>query len=288
MKIQIAIFLIMLTQNTIASVTPRVPERKDFSVIQARLDKLVGFEQTKLGPVTYGTKHYPIYALVSKGPQGKRKNVLLSAGVHGDEPAGVFSLLQFLERDVARYTDRFRFFVLPCVNPSGFEADSLENHGGNNINRAFKKETPAQEAKLVMDQLAMWKETFAFTIDMHEIPAYWADEGFTEKDNPKAAYLYETQLEKGKRIGRDMLNGLPKDAEISHWPKIYGDSAVRGLVSYPEGNGNKIYAEQTTLDGFLHGRFSAHTFTSETPTGWPLEKRIRVQLSWLETALKHY
>lgn len=284
----VSLLSFMLMENAIAK--PRVPEKKDFSSIEARLERLTGMDKLIVGQVQYGAKNYPIYALVTvpKKLGDNRKDVLLSAGVHGDEPAGVFATLEFLEKHAAEYKDRFRFFVFPCVNPSGFEADQLESSGGQNINRSFKKETPSAEARLVMEQLAKWNRIFAFAMDMHEIPPYWADEGFTEKDNPHAAYLYETHVDKTKRIGRAMIDALPKGTEVSQWPKIYGDVADRGLVSYPEGNLNKVYAEATTLDGYVQGRFSPHTFTNETPTDWALEKRIRTQLSWLRTALdKH-
>ncbi len=85
-----------------------------------------------------------------------------------------------------------------------------------------------------------------------------------------------------------MIAGLPKDTGVCPWPKIYGDVAVNGVVTYPEGNLNPVYAEQTTLDGYVHGRFTAHTFTTETPIGWPLEKRVSTHLTWLRTALKKY
>jgi murein peptide amidase A len=263
-------------------------EKRNFAEIEVRIQALPNVERAFAGKVQYGWKHYPIYSLVTPEKKGQRHNVLLSAGVHGDEPAGIYAVLEFLEKKASAYEDRFRFFVFPCVNPSGFEADKLENEKGENLNRLFKKDTPAKEAKIVLDQLEKWDRKFALTIDMHEIPPYWADEGFTAKDNPRTAYLYETQKDKSKRIGRAMIEGLPKDIEVSDWPKIYGDVAVKGLVSYPEGNLNPVYAEQTTLDGYLQGKFSAHTFTFETPIGWPLEKRVRAQLSWLETALKKY
>ena len=88
--------------------------------------------------------------------------------------------------------------------------------------------------------------------------------------------------------GTTLIASLPKDFEVCKWPKIYGDVALNGVVSYPEGNLNPVYAEQTTLDGYLHGRFTPHTFTSETPLGWTEEKRVQTHLTWLRTALKKY
>lgn len=262
-------------------------EARSYAPIRARIEKVQGLEKTVLGYV--GEEKLPVYALFSPAkPNDQRLNVLLSAGVHGDEPAGVHTVLEFLETKAPAYADRFRFFVFPCVNPVGFERDTINSGENLNVNRMFKTDTPSTEAKLVKAQLEKWNVKFAFTIDMHEIPPYWADEGFTAKDNPREAYLYETHADKTKRIGRKLLDELPKEIEVCRWPKIYGDKADRGLVSYPEGNFNPVYAEQTTLDGFLQANYSPHTFTSETPIGWPLAKRVRAQTSWLLSALKHY
>ncbi len=256
---------------------------RSFEPVRKRIEALKDVENTVLGKVG----GLPVYALTTPaGPN--QKKVLLSGGVHGDEPAGVFALLEFLEKKAPAYAGKFRFYVFPCVNPTGFEKDIINGSTDLNTNRMFKKDTPSPEAKLILEQIAKWDTKFDFAMDMHEVPPYWADEGFTAKDNPLDAYLYETHADKSKRIGRKMIDGLPKDITVCQWPKIYGDTAERGLVTYPEGNQNTVYAEQTTLDGYLQGRYSPHTFTNETPIGWPLEKRVRAQLSWLETALSHY
>jgi len=60
------------------------------------------------------------------------------------------------------------------------------------------------------------------------------------------------------------------------------------VVSYPEGNQNPVYAAGTTLDGYVYGKYSQHTFTTETPIGWPLDKRVQAHLLWLRTALEKY
>ncbi len=262
---------------------------QDYRAMEARILALSNVEIVIVGKVEKEEAVYPVYALTtaaSKKNEKKQLNVLLSGGVHGDEPAGVFALLQFLEKEAPRYAKEFRFFVFPCVNPGGFATGTAENSAGKNINRSFKKDSPALEAKWVMEQLQKWDRKFVFSIDMHEIPPYWEGEGFKAKDNPHTAYLYESQRDKKMRIGPAMLAGLPKDIEVCQWPRIYGDVAVGGLVTYPEGNFNQVYAEQTTLDGYLFEKLSSHTFTAETPIDWPMEKRVRTHLSWLKTALE--
>jgi murein peptide amidase A len=256
---------------------------RDYTEVQKRLAALPNAELREIGRV--GAAKLPLFAFVvgKTGP-----NVLLSGAVHGDEPAGALALLEFFEKEASGYAGKFRFFVFPVVNPTGFVADRAEGSLGDNINRSFSKGSKTPEALFVMKQLAAWKERFAFAIDLHEIPPYWEGEGSKKEDNPHDAYLYETRAEKSGRIGRKMIDGLPKDITVCQWPVIYGDTAAKGLISYPEANRNPYYAAGTSLDAFVYDQYSAHTFTAETPTGWPVERRIRAHLSWLRTALDHY
>ncbi len=69
------------------------------------------------------------------------------------------------------------------------------------------------------------------------------------------------------------------------WPTIYDDISDRGLVSYPSGQRNVIYGQGTSFDAYLNGRYAAHSFTTETPTGWSIEDRVDTHVL-IETALE--
>ena len=102
--------------------------------------------------------------------------VTISAGVHGDEPAGVWALLS-LVRD--RLLDpRFSYRLWPCFNPTGFDAGTRTNAEGLDVNRSFGRGGGSPEAKAVLT--ANRDRIFALAIDLHE--DHEAD-GF---------YLYET------------------------------------------------------------------------------------------------
>ncbi len=104
--------------------------------------------------------------------------IVLSAGVHGDEPGGVWALLS-LVRD-GLLDPRFAYRLWPCLNPAGFDARSRTNAEGADINRSFGGggRTPEARAVITADR----DRRFALTIDLHE--DHEAD-GF---------YLYETAL----------------------------------------------------------------------------------------------
>ncbi len=104
--------------------------------------------------------------------------IVLSAAVHGDEPAGAWAL-HTLVRD-GLLDPRFAYRLWPCLNPTGFDARTRANADGVDVNRSFGGGGRSPESKAVMT--ADRDRRFALSIDLHE--DHEAD-GF---------YLYETAL----------------------------------------------------------------------------------------------
>ncbi len=102
--------------------------------------------------------------------------VSISAGIHGDEPAGVWALLS-LVRD-GLLDPRFSYRLWPCFNPTGFDAGTRVNAEGLDVNRTFGRGGNSPEAKAILT--ANRDRAFRLAIDLHE--DHEAD-GF---------YLYET------------------------------------------------------------------------------------------------
>jgi hypothetical protein len=102
--------------------------------------------------------------------------VALSAGVHGDEPAGPWALLSAVRDGLL--DPRFSYRIWPCTNPTGFAAATRENVEGNDVNRSFGRGGNTPEARAMLT--ANRDRTFALAVDLHE--DHEAD-GF---------YLYET------------------------------------------------------------------------------------------------
>jgi predicted deacylase len=65
--------------------------------------------------------------------------VLVSGGVHGDEPTGARVALEWVEHVLAHPSlrERVAFTVLPVVNPSGLANHQRKNAQGQDLNRAF-------------------------------------------------------------------------------------------------------------------------------------------------------
>ena len=241
--------------------------------------KNVNFGFEFMGFVNDELMTYPLFyvTIAAKGATNL-KDVLISGGVHGEEPAGVYTLLKFLEHDVFDFLGDYRFFIFPCINPFGFERGYRFSSGGVDVNRNFKQDTDCLEAIKVLWTLSRFDRKFVCTIDLHETDPNWTDEGFTADDNPKTFYMWETASDKSIRIGDKVIGAVKKVAPVCDWANIYGDANNGGVIWYPEGCGNPTYSQGTTLDAYLYANYTPQSFTLETPCGWAMAKRVATHI----------
>jgi hypothetical protein len=63
------------------------------------------------------------------------KRVYISAGIHGDEPAGPLAALRLLREN--NWPDYVEVRLIPCLNPVGFTLNRRENDKGIDLNRDY-------------------------------------------------------------------------------------------------------------------------------------------------------
>lgn len=235
----------------------------DYTLFENRL-KNIAHSDIRL--YTIGHMHsYAFYRLLLGKPASSKPNILLTAGVHGDEPAGVEAILQFLERDLTDILNRFHILVLPCVNPSGYANNTRENIKGEDINRAFKNEVP--ESTLVKQQLT--GRRFDIFLDMHE--DYDATGTYFYEGHCDKKWLTPSIAQQAKKIGP--LDGIVDDNDIPIAEGVLQVDpgwAERGFTSY-------VYAHHTN-----------HAIITETSSNWPMLMRVETHLLALDMILKHY
>jgi len=78
-----------------------------------------------------GERSSPCAGLAGAPPGG-----YLSAGIHGDEPAGVWALLDWAGAR-AHSLRRREWVIMPCLNPWGLMANSRWDSQGRDLNRSF-------------------------------------------------------------------------------------------------------------------------------------------------------
>ncbi len=207
---------------------------------------------------------YQIWGIRAGSPRWLR--VLLTGGVHGDEPAGVEAVLGFVEEDMAPWLEQVEFTAVPCVNPMGYVRDTRDNGDGADINRSFEK-GDVPEVELVKKVLEGCRVD-AF-VDCHED---WEAEGF---------YMYEG-LRQGSAVGPAVIAEVEKRASIDLDSGEDSEPVSRGVYEISRSWGRVGFAPYV-LDGHAS---SACIF--ETPTKWPLEKRAAVHRLGLNAALRQW
>lgn len=212
-----------------------------------------------------GTAHtYPIYQIRLASSADKPQQVLITGGVHGDEPAGVEAVLRFLARDNTELLENFSFLVIPCINPYGYVHDTRETVADIDINRAFETK---EVAEVAIVKKVLGQTQFSLAIDFHE--DYDAT-GF---------YLYEGKRDE-KYIGSELATAAKAIGPLD--PEDPGEDAPNiapGVYKVATSWGTQGLAP------YLLHFHSEHVIISETPTVWSLEQRVTLHLAILDTAL---
>lgn len=261
----------------------------------AALKRLPHIKVQELGKIKSDAHFLPFYKIIADNEDGEyKRDVLISGGVHGDEPAGVWTILKFLAEIAPTYLCQFRFFVYPCVNPSGYEYNTRKNVEGFNLNREFKLPVVTLENRFIVDSLCHGPAHYLVTLDLHESDYDLEDEeflnaGFTKHDNPRGFFVYELLEDRARRFGRKIIDAINHATiPICTKPTIFGDLNSDGVVWYPEGYRSPIYASMTTFEGFLIQNYTDHAFTIETISNWDSKIRVKAHLLAVTTVLDAY
>jgi len=99
----------------------------------ARMNAIRPYALEVLGQV----EGYDIFLLSPATPEQGKLSLLSAGGFHGEEPAGVWGILEYLETATAEELSAVNHSFLPLVNPTGFAAGTRLNIFGENPNRSF-------------------------------------------------------------------------------------------------------------------------------------------------------
>lgn len=211
----------------------------------------------------------PVFALESKALASKAGNeevIYISTGVHGDEVAAPWGLLEWATENVEKLSGG-RFLLFPALNPHGMVMNTRLDHLGRDINRQFHDE----EDELVK----AWKKVvagrkFSIGLCLHE------------DYDAQGCYLYE--LPNGhKSVGRAILNDCSAVMRVDERRTVDGYRANMGLI---------MRRKIPILPGLPEAIVLYHlgaplTFTFETPSEFSLLDRIAAQKTFISSALKH-
>jgi len=194
--------------------------------------------------------------------------VYISAGIHGDEPAGTEALITWAEKNT-RLLRRRPFFLVPCINPWGLKNNIRTDSQGRDLNRIFQKdEAPA----IAAIKRAVANTGFSVGLMLHE-----------DYDG-QGIYIYEIETSHpywGEALLAAAAPHIPADLR----PMIEGREATGGLIR--RSLDMKLF-EQIGLPEavYFHLRGCPRIFTVETPSEYGLDRRVHAHVAVIEEALR--
>jgi len=220
-----------------------------------------------------GTELRPgVPAYRTRGPWAEEGALYLSAGIHGDEPAGTEGLIAWAERSVPWLRDR-PCAIVPCFNPHGLLENTRRDQDGVDLNREFHGEGHPL--------ILAWKRwlglrRFRLALCLHE------------DYDATGTYVYELG-EGGIPIGARCLDAgaewIPRETRA----EIEGREMERGHL-FLGGPVDELLAE---MSGglpeaiYLRDRHASCVLTFETPSEFALDRRVAAQVRCIEAAVHH-
>lgn len=199
---------------------------------------------------------------------GEGERIYLSAGIHGDEPAGPLAALELLK--AGAFEDGRRWTLCPAVNPTGLAAGTRDNASGRDLNRDYlRRKTPEVQAH------AAWLESLPTPDRFLSLHEDWEMTGF---------YFYEINLaedrpERAHAILDAVRPWFPPEPSTSiddHEVREPGWIHHAARADFPEHWPEAI---------FLAEKGCPLSFTFETPSSAVLEDRVRAQVAAVTAGL---
>ena len=211
------------------------------------------------------------FAALRREPEaGGRKpeaRIYISAGIHGDEPAGPLAVLKLIQEN--RWPEDVEVFLLPCLNPAGFMLNRRENAGGIDLNRDYRNPQSAE-----VRAHTAWLEQqpqFDFYLCLHED---WESRGF---------YLYEQNPDGRLSLAERIITAVREICPIDESEIIEGRVAQGGIIR----PAIQPHERPDWPEAFyLIVNKSRQGYTLEAPSDFPLQMRVNALVAGVNAAVK--
>jgi murein peptide amidase A len=199
--------------------------------------------------------------------RGGGRSLYVSAGIHGDEPAGPLAVLELLRQN--HWPADADMKVIPCLNPTGFRLNRRANEEGLDLNRDYRALSTAEVRAHVG-----WLERqpgFDCALCLHED---WEAQGF---------YLYELNPDGQPSRARQIVEAVAGHCPIESAEMIDGWPALSGIIR-PEFNPEQRKEWPEAV--YLVGVKTRHSYTLEAPSDYPLDVRVNSLVTGAHAALE--
>ena len=217
---------------------------------------------TTLGMV--GKNHeYSLYQITLGNPARAKRVICFSAGIHGDEESGPWTIIAFLKQ-LPRIPAHLAIIIFPLVNPYGFDRHQYRNLDNRNLNRHFLDHKPALENTLLKKALKSHRPFFFAALH--------------EDEEQRGSYLFAYTREPYEpAIYRNLVGIAKKYGSVVTKRRIYWHRGNNGLVLNPRSDGS--------FEEFAHKSGALFSICTEMPDAFPLKKRITILLAQMRAII---
>ena len=193
----------------------------------------------------------------------------LSAGIHGDEPAGPLAALKLIQEN--HWPAHAEIFLVPCLNPDGFVLNTRGNADGIDLNRDYRHFESNEITAHVR-----WLERqpkFDLTLCLHED---WESHGF---------YVYELNPDGRAPLAEKMVAAVARVCPIDPSPVIEGREANGGVI---RPSLDPATRPQWPESFWLLQNKTRQSCTLEAPSDFPLATRVDALVAGVNAALANF
>ena len=198
--------------------------------------------------------------------QKSEVRIYISAGIHGDEPAGPLAALRLIQDN--NWPEHAEIILLPCLNPIGFTLNRRENADGIDLNRDYRHPKSAEARAHIA-----WLERqpkFDLYLCLHED---WESHGF---------YLYEQNPDHKISLAEKMIAAVKQVCPVDLSENIEGRAAHGGIIR-PKINPQERPDWPEAF--YLISHKARQGYTLEAPSDFPLPIRINALVAAVNAAL---
>lgn len=192
--------------------------------------------------------------------------IYISAGIHGDEPAGPLAALRLLQEN--HWPADAELWLLPCLNPASFILNIRENADGIDLNRDYRQLETGEVTAHVR-----WLERqprFDRYLCLHED---WEAHGF---------YLYEQNPGGKPSFAEKMIAAVKAVCPIELAENIEGRAAHGGIIRPLI---NPLERPDWPEAIYLISHKARQGYTLEAPSDFPLVTRVNALVAGVRAAL---
>lgn len=195
----------------------------------------------------------------------------LSAGMHGDEPAGPLALIRLLKRGLLPAT--LSYVIFPLLNPAGMARNQRNNREGLDINRDYARFQTA-EARAHRQLLENLPRHFDLCVNLHED---WEASGY---------YIYEINPDRETSLAPLVLSAVDPIIGVDRSPFIDGFPSDHGVIRPRELSEIPLAGDDYPETLYLLDRHTRHSYTFETPSNVDLHLRVAAHTAAVQAAIR--